>query len=157
MAAGRPGRPRTPDNVRELRGQPRRRPDGKVAPKPPPSVAEVVAPDYLDDEQRAVWDRLAPSLIARGVLTAWDVDTFAVLCASVVLHRRAVALVNQSNVLVGPAGGRGSRVAKNPALQVVRDQASIIATFAGRFGLTPSDRAHIDLPPDTGSDSWILD
>lgn len=119
-------------------------------PKPPASVAGVVPPDDLPAEARQVWDRLAPSLIARGVLTAWDVDAFAVLCVSIHHHREAMRLVAKSNVLVP---GDKNRIVKNPAMQVLRDQAAIIATYAGRFGLTPSDRSQIELPEDTGAHS----
>lgn len=146
------GRPRTPNNVRQLRGD--TRPSRARPHLTAPVAGAVEPPEYLDDEQRAVWRSLSPSLIARGVLTPWDVDLFAAFCAAVVHHRRAVKLVNDSNVLLkGPDGA-----VKNPALQIVRDQAQLIATIGSRFGLTPADRARIALPAEeVRNDGGILD
>ena len=63
-------------------------------------------------------------------------------CTATVHHRRAVALVNGTNVLIKNRDQDG--LVKNPALQVVRDQAAIMATIGGRFGLTPADRSSIN-------------
>jgi P27 family predicted phage terminase small subunit len=111
----------------------------------------ISPPDYLDDDARLVWGRLGPVLEDRGVLTEWDVDMFAVYCTAVVHHRRAVELVNKSNVLTKAAGA--SHVVKNPALQVVRDQAAILSSLAGRFGLTPADRSLLDLPEESNDEA----
>lgn len=136
---------------------------GKRGPKPDPTGRDQhgrdVAPDleqldppsYLDLDGVAVWHRLAPSLAERGVLTAWDVDTFAVFVAAVVAHQRAVKHVNDRGVMVK----QRSSYVKNPALQVARDSAATIATFASRFGLTPADRARLrlnELDGDAGGD-----
>jgi P27 family predicted phage terminase small subunit len=109
-------------------------------PTPPPVRPDP--PEYLDLDALGVWRRLAPSLEARGILTVWDVDTFAAFCTAVVHHRRAVAMVNKSSVVLGRTP---STYIKHPAMQVVRDQAALIVTLAGRFGLTPSDRSAIRL------------
>ena len=126
---------------------------GKRGPKPDPvavdkhgndiapPLGDVDPPSYLDPDAVAVWHRLAPSLAERGVLTAWDVDTFAVFVSAVVHHSRAVRAVNERGVLVKQ---RSSQV-KNPALQIARDSAATIASFAAKFGLTPADRAKLRL------------
>ncbi|MBB6174200.1 P27 family predicted phage terminase small subunit [Nocardiopsis mwathae] len=77
-----------------------------------------------------------------GVLTSWDVDLFAVYCDAVVNHRRASAEVARRGILV--EGQRGNLV-KNPALQVARDYADMMSRIGARFGLSPSDRAGIDI------------
>lgn len=104
-----------------------------------PPLDELDPPSYLDLDAVAVWHRLAPSLAERGVLTAWDVDTFAVFCSAVAHHARAVRIINERGVLVKQ---RTAHV-KNPALQIARDTAATIAGFAARFGLTPADRARL--------------
>lgn len=82
------------------------------------------------------------------MLTAWDVDLFGAYCTAVVHHRRAVRLVNETNVaLKGPDG-----VVKHPAMQIVRDQAQLMTTIGGRFGLTPSDRSSIAVEPEGDPD-----
>jgi P27 family predicted phage terminase small subunit len=64
-----------------------------------------------------------------------------VYCSAVAQHAAAVALVNNSGTLIQSGG----RAVKNPALQVVRDQAAIIRSLARDFGLTPSARSGISL------------
>lgn len=144
MARGKTGRPATPTNIRLLRGESGARVNRRE-PKPP-VTATVEAPDYLDADARVVWDRLAPSLTARQILTVWDVDLFAAFCSAVVNHRRAAELVNAEGVLV-KAAGRTRAMVKHPALQIIRDQAAVMVTIGGRFGLTPSDRSAIEQPP----------
>jgi len=107
-----------------------------------PALENLEPPEHLTDlDAVAIWHRLAPSLSAAGVLTAWDVDTFAILVTALVHHRRAVRHVDERGVMIKQ---RSSWV-KNPALQVVRDQAAVIAVYAARFALTPADRARLAL------------
>jgi P27 family predicted phage terminase small subunit len=106
-----------------------------------PILEPVTPPDYLDTEALAVWNGLAPSMIARGALTVWDVDLFAAFCTAVVHHRRAVRTVNDTAVLLKtPAGA-----VKHPAMQVIRDQAALMAQIGGQFGLSPAVRSALRL------------
>lgn len=131
-----------PTNVRVLHGE---RGTRVQTSEPVSPTGEVVAPEWLDETALAVWNRLAPSLRSRGVLTAWDVDTFAVLCDAIARHRQAAALVAKAGVLVR---GKDNRTVKNPAAQLVRDYAGIVTSYGGRFGLTPADRAQLAIEPD---------
>ena len=100
---------------------------------------EVIAPDWLSDDARREWDRLAPTLIRMGVLTSIDRDALAVYCEAVAHYEQAVTLVDKSAVLI-----RGTRgLVKNPAMQVARDQAAIIRAYARELGLTPSARSEM--------------
>ncbi|WP_421671937.1 phage terminase small subunit P27 family [Saccharopolyspora spinosa] len=93
----------------------------------------------MSDDARAVWDRLAPSLIAVGVLTPWDTDAFVIVCESLARYKQATKLVNGSALLVqGPNG-----FVKNPALTVQREAETTFAQYGARFGLTPSDRTQL--------------
>ncbi|ONI87358.1 terminase [Saccharothrix sp. ALI-22-I] len=107
--------------------------------EPVPPAQEIACPDWASDGAREIWARLAPSLEQRGVLTAWDVDAFLVLCEALHRYRNATALVNGSALLV--QGGSG--LMKNPALQVQAEAERTFLTYAARFGLTPSDRQSI--------------
>lgn len=146
-------RKRAPVELQRLRGETRPSRVSPDAPTPPSTRAEV--PDYLDGDALAVWHRLAPSLEARGVLTVWDVDTFAAYCTAVVHHGRAVRLVNEAAVIVGRSPSTSH---KHPALQVVRDQAALIVSLGSRFGLSPSDRAGLRTGRDDDhDDGGVLD
>lgn len=136
---GKRGPAKTPTELKVVRGTASA---AELEQQPTPPAGEVPAPpEYLDLDAVGVWHRLAPTLHARKVLTVWDVDAFAAYCTAVVHHRRAVEEVNKAGVTVRS----GSSRAKHPALQVVRDQAALIISLGGRFGLTPADRANIRL------------
>ena len=122
-------------------------------PVPPvPSTIEVVRPDWLPASACGIWDRLAPDLVRRGVLTHLDVDLFATFCATAAVHREAIRRLFDAKGEAMPAVTTRGRTVKNPAHQIVRDTAATMASLSGRFGLTPSDRAQMTLPPDRSGD-----
>ena len=99
--------------------------------EPSPPEQAVTCPEFLSDAAKQIWERLAPGLAARRVLTPWDADAFAVLYESL-----ATALVNGSALLVQGATG----LVRNPALMVQAEAERAFLTYGARFGLTPSDR-----------------
>ena len=128
-----------PTALRMLHGdRPRRVNDAE----PVPGAGEVKCPDWLPAPAQAMWDRLAPDLERRGVLTPWDVDAFGVVVSSYVNSRKAQELVDRDGVLV--EGYRGA-VVKNPACQVARDSWATSIQGASRFGLTPTDRSQLSV------------
>jgi P27 family predicted phage terminase small subunit len=107
--------------------------------EPVPPEAEIACPDWASDAAQVVWERLAPGLISRKVLTAWDADAFLIMCEALARYRAATQLVNGSALLV--QGGSG--LMKNPALVVQGEAERTFLQYAARFGLTPSDRQGI--------------
>ncbi|GAA3877926.1 P27 family phage terminase small subunit [Saccharothrix violaceirubra] len=142
-----------PTAVAELNGY---RKDRINHDEPVPAAGEVEPPAWMvavhqladDGEESAlqVWRRLAPDLIAKKVLTPWDVEAFAVYCTSVVGYRRAAI-----EVAVEGMTTRGSQgVVKNPAVTAMKDCADLMNRYGAKFGLTPSDRAALAIKPDEG-------
>ena len=127
--------------------------------EPIPDASEVLAPQWLPEPAREVWDSLAPDLIRKGVLTPWDVDSFADFCAVVVVNRRALADVTANGTTItvisrsAPDGTVVYATTKNPAWQVAKESSVLITTLGGRFGLNPSDRSQLRVEggkPDAG-------
>lgn len=56
--------------------------------EPIPGAGRIAPPSPLPDDAQAVWDRLGPDLIAKRVLTTWDVDMFSVFCHAVAIACR---------------------------------------------------------------------
>jgi P27 family predicted phage terminase small subunit len=71
-------------------------------------------------------------------------DLLVVLVAGIVTHREATELVAKTGILVK---GRDGGFVKNPALQIQRDAAMVILRCAEHFGLSPSARSRISMPP----------
>ena len=125
-----PGPKPTPTSQLARRGSWRAatRPD---EPSPAPvTIAEP--PADLPDTAKAVWNALAPSLIASGVLTVSDVPSFTRLCRISALWQTTMANAegnpDRANVL---------------ALSKIED---MMRRLDAAFGLTPADRTGIKVP-----------
>ena len=107
--------------------------------EPMPAEGTVLAPETLTAEAKAIWDYYAPDLIDKGVLTPWDVDTFAVYCETVAVYRDCRKKLGKNYTAQGAAGG----VIKAPHWQIMRDCADIIKKYSAAFAFTPGDRADL--------------
>ena len=138
------GRRRAPAKARQLKGKERR--DRRVDP-PVPAVGDISCPANLSEGAREVWERLAPDLERKQVLTPWSVDTFAILCEAIDQCDEAWQHVVDEGAVTEQAvfnrnGERtGERITKNPWWLVWTDASAVALKFAGRFGLTPADLA----------------
>lgn len=119
-----------PTNLKVVRGE---REDRINRDEPQPSVP-VEPPFALTKQAREVWDRLAPDLERKGVLTGWDVDLFAELCEAVVRLRAKRRAANRK----AERGGASPMREYQAALDMV-------VKLASRFGMTPSDRSKLEV------------
>ena len=118
----------------------------------PDEDCEIKPPPGMRGGARKVWRRLAPDLIDKGVLTAWDVDSFAIVCDALALRAECLKKIHDPGDEDGGLTARGAAGGRipNPRLRIVRDCYNDIARFGSRFGLTPADRARLTI--DRGSD-----
>lgn len=123
------GRPPKPTHLKVLHGD---RADRINRAEPVPGEQPIEPPEWLTAEGRAAWDRLAPDRIAKGVLTAWDIDAFAMFCEALPRAHEAARRAGQPTV---PG-------AQSP-MSRFKDAVAVCATLGGRFGWTPSDRAKL--------------
>lgn len=130
------------------------RADRVNANEPVPAQRNVVPPEWLVGEAREIWDRLAPDMHDRGLLTDWDCDTFGNLCDAIARRNRAVRLIAKSGEIVkAPVYDRngkptGHRLVRNPALLTLDAADAQVLRYSARFGLTPADRANVHVEPD---------
>ena len=110
--------------------------------EPEPAYNRIRMPDDLSIEVQSVWLSTVLELEAMGLAFSSDVEALRCFCEAVVQHKRACALLARSSVLVK---GQHGFLVKNPGLQVQRDTAMTIRSFAQEFGLTPSARTSIRL------------
>jgi|SRR5271167_2419551 len=91
-----------------------------------------------------VWRRLAPDLVDKGCLTAWDVDLFGAFCVSVAQYSEARQLVAKR----GATGvGSQDQPVVSPYLRVQAMALAAMLKLSARFGLTPADRAGLVVSP----------
>ena len=128
-----PGPPPKPTRLRVLEGNPSKRPLHTNEPMPRQGAPDK--PDDLSPVASEEWDRIVPELDRLGILSPLDRTMLVVYCEAVEIYTLALAKVRESGVLI--KGARGSERVKNPALQIVRDFASMIRVFGSDLGLTP--------------------
>lgn len=122
LVALRTGKPHTPPTRQPL-----------VSATPPPGLSAEAA-DF--------WGRVAPDLIATGVVaTPGDVESFAECCE---VHA-AITRVRRDILAEGDTidGSRGAPV-RHPGYLVLGQMLPLYLGFAGQFGLTPSARAKLE-------------
>lgn len=121
--------------------------------EPTPSPGEPTRPTLTADAQ-AHWARLAPSLLALGTLTVSDGDALANLCE--LLATRDLIVREKSSEgfkpfviepVVTADGGTHLKVKPHPALAVERQTAQSCRAYFDMFGLSPTSRTRIRVPP----------
>lgn len=94
------------------------------------------SPDWLADEARAVWDRVAPSLESLDLLKPDDREVFAAYCTAWARFAEAVRLYQSEGLTVrNPQSGR---ISAHPAVSIAESAGRDLLRFAQDFGLTPS-------------------
>ena len=156
---GKRGKPPAPTALKLVRGDRRSRVN-RNEPIPPP--ADPAAPSWLTADALVVWKRLAPSLERSGVLTVWDVDVFAGFCTAVALRGEAERHIQEEGAVVeAPVFNKngditGHRLQRNQWLLVAKQAFDEVSRSGARFGLTPSDRAQINLGTNTEAEDDLL-
>lgn len=114
------GRPRTPTNILDARGAFDKNPQRK---RTDPATSGPIgdAPAHLNEMEAAIWAEVL-EIAPQGVLTCADRFAVEEMC-------RLVAEV---------------RVGGNEMTSANR---SLLRTYLGQFGMTPADRAKINVPP----------
>ena len=134
-------RPRKPTKVKEIAGT--IRPVREAANEPQPDgLAEC--PEVLSVDARAEWDRLAPNLMACGLLTAVDTAIFAGYCQAWADYRKLTQQLNSMASWVWQSD-KGYRQAV-PEVSLQKDAWGRILQAAARLGLDPSSRSGMNVP-----------
>lgn len=136
------GRKPKPGAIREIQGNPGRRPINAEAPKLP-LLHEVPAPPaFLEGLAREKWLELAGMLVVANVLTGGDLHNLEGFCRAYERWREAEAHVAKHGVVVGSVR-KGFR--KNPAATVANESLKQLRDFASLLGLDPSSRERLHI------------
>ena len=132
------GRKPKPTALKKLEGNPGKRQLNEYEPLPP--ISALRCPNYLLPEARKEWRRLAPSLIAMGVLTVADVVPFAAYCTAFARWREAEDFITKHGAVYKDPKGFAR---PNPCVAIAAQQLREIKSLAAEFGLTPANRTAI--------------
>lgn len=139
------GQNRRPTHLKALEGV---REDRLNRDEPIPAELAVRPPVDLSAEATAIWNRLAPDLIAKKVLTSWDADEFANGCRIQALLHEALTEAERSPIV---SAGSNDNLVMNPAIRAVTALEASLRSIWSRFGLTPGDRAQLKVSDDNVS------
>ena len=136
------GRRPKPTAVKQLQGNPGKRPLNGAEPRPERSNAR--APRGLGVGGTRFWHRYAPALAGLGVLTEVDEPAFRLAAEHYeVAVRAAIQLQAEELTVEGRDGPK-----KNPLTQILRDNSTALRGFLVEFGMTPASRSKIRLEDD---------
>ena len=132
------GRKPKPTALKQLEGNPGKRPLNEQEPIPP--KGSVRCPNWLEPEAKKEWKRLAPSLEAMGVLTTADLTAFAGYCQAYARWKEAEEFITQHGSIFQTPSGYVQQV---PQVSIAQQNLKIMQSFCSDFGLTPATRSRI--------------
>src|ERR1035441_496155 len=143
------GRRPKPTAIKEMMGNPGKRPLNSSEPKP---SGHASCPKRLDKEAKKEWRRVCRQLETMGLLTSVDRNSLAAYCicwSHAVKAEEDVGKLGHT-IVISRIDSKGVRhvvgVKKNPALSVVTDMLALMRQYAVEFGMTPSSRSRIEAP-----------
>jgi len=137
------GRKPKPTWLKQLAGNPGKRPLNESEPKPPAMIPDC--PPQLCDEARAEWGRITPLLYAMGVLAEVDRAAVAAYCEYWAEWADAREKIRATGKII-KAGKNGYPIA-NPYVAIANTAADLMRKFIVEFGMTASSRSRIHAGP----------
>ena len=132
------GRKPTPTAIKELEGNPVKRPLNGQEPKPMKKAP--ACPKWLEPEAKKEWRRLAKQMEAIGILTDVDMAAYASYCQAYARWKEAEEFITQHGSIVKTPSGYWQQV---PQVSIAQTYNKIMTKLAAEFGLTPSSRSRI--------------
>jgi P27 family predicted phage terminase small subunit len=146
-----PGRRPKPTALKELEGNPGKRPLNRSEPKP---TGIPSCPKHLDKGARAEWKRISAELIKLGLLTSVDRAALAAYCAAYSRWAEAELSVQKYGAVIkSPKSGYPIQ---NPYVGIANTAMDQMRKFMVEFGLTPASRSRLQMTPDAppGQDAF---
>jgi len=139
------GRKPKPSVIKQLEGNPGKRPLNEREPVPPEGIPDC--PDFLNDEARAEWFRIADVLLEMRLLSQADRAALAAYCTAYARWVEAEDQVRKFGTIV-KSPDKGFPM-KSPYLTIADQSLETMRKFLIEFGLTPASRSRIKVPEDS--------
>jgi P27 family predicted phage terminase small subunit len=139
------GRRREPDALKEIKGNPGKRP---VAPDPAPETTPAAAiamkpPAKLSAGGLAIWREIAPELQRLNFLRHSDRQTFARYCETLARYWNVTRQLKSKDLTYWTESAHGKLKRVNPLFQVENWLERRLVPLEDRFGLSPAARQQI--------------
>jgi P27 family predicted phage terminase small subunit len=131
-----------PRALKELEGNPSKRPLNPREPKP--AVKRPRCPAYLDNSAKREWRRLVPILERMRVLTEADEIALANLCQQYAMLQEAQIKLRKTGLLIKTRSGY---IQQSPLVGIISVTVDQVIKLSREFGLTPSSRTRIQVEP----------
>jgi len=119
--------------------------------------SDLEPPDYLPEEAKQEWYRLAVGLNASGRLCDDDKSLFASYCSMFAEILLLNTLLENQGLEVSVTDKNGQTSYKpNPFLRERREAIKLHMTLSAQFGLSPSSRSRISVPTDNEEKDPLL-
>jgi P27 family predicted phage terminase small subunit len=134
-----------PTAIKKLKGNPGRRPLNDREPKFSADEAVTAAPEFLSDEARAEWDRVAPELLRLGLLTMADRAALAIYCQYYArwVEAEQHILTYGATIEFRDDDGNVKYVQPSPYFGISIKMSDRMRQAAAEFGMTPSARTRV--------------
>lgn len=132
------GRKPKPTAIKQLEGNPGKRKLNSSEPQPDRKAPKC--PEWLSEEAKIEWHRLADVMEAMGILTEIDMAAFAGYCQSYARWKDAEEFISRHGAIVKTPSGYWQQV---PQVSIAQQYLKDMHKFAEQFGLTPASRSRI--------------
>ena len=137
--AGR-GRPPKPTAIKELEGNPGKRPLNKNEPKPKQTAPKC--PSWLEPDAKKEWRRLSKELESMGLLTEMDMAAFAGYCQAYARWKEAEEFISKHGSILKTASGYIQQI---PQVSIAQQNLKQMRNFCSELGLSPSARSRLNI------------
>jgi P27 family predicted phage terminase small subunit len=144
------GRKPKPTALRKAQGNPGHRPLNHNEPKP---TGVPQCPTHLGKVAKAEWRRIAPELIALGLLTKVDRAALAAYCSAWAQWVEAETSVQKFGAVFRLKNDPDKPV-KNPNVTIANAALDQMRKFLTEFGMTPASRSRIQVAPTDAADPF---
>ena len=132
------GRKPKPTALKLLEGNPGKRELNQFEPKPTDGLP--ICPDWLMEDAKEEWYRLAAVMNKMGILSEVDQSAFAVYCQTWARWKEAQEHIDREGSTFETDSGQ---IKRNPWVAIANEWQAKLLSVCGEFGLTPSSRSRI--------------
>ena len=141
---GERGPARKPTKLRQLEGNPGKRPLPANEPQPTEMSELPKPPSFLDAIAKKHWKLVGTELMGCGLLTNIDLDALAACCNCYSQWVKAQQELKKSSlIVVTPNGFR----MPSPYIKIANDSLDRMMRYLKEFGMTPASRSRVEVDP----------